>query len=144
MLTKNVVRSLTLAALATLATTPWVVEASALMRVSSCPQTLNVTGETCYLTADLRPSGPCLIVTADRVTTDFKDHSITGDGSGAAVTDGGIARLLTTVERGTDLAATLRSEVRGMSANFNTDDGSTLGTCSMTKSCMVGQDGGIQ
>ncbi len=151
MLTKNVFRSLTLATLASLATTTWVVEASVLTPVSSCPQTLNKAGETYYLTADLTALGPCLIVAADRVTIDFKGRSITGNGSGAAVTDGGVARPLTAIKNGTadsfdtgiDLAPISRSEMRGMSANYHTGNGITLGTRGMVKSCMVGQNGGI-
>ena len=92
MLTKNVFRSLTLATLATLAATTWVAEASALTLVSSCPQILSKVGEMYYLAADLTAAGSCLTVAADRVTIDLKDHSITGDGTGVAVTDGGVAR----------------------------------------------------
>lgn len=150
MLTKNVFRSLTLATLATLAATIWVAEASALTLVSSCPQTLSKAGETYYLAADLRASGSCLTVAADRVTIDLKDHSITGDGSGVAVTDRGVARALTTVKRGTvdsfetgiDLAASSRSAVLNMSANYNTGNGITLGTRGLVKSCMAGFNGG--
>ena len=98
MLTKNVFRSLTLATVATLAATSWVVEASALTLISSCPQTLNKAGETYYFAADLRASGSCVTVAADRVTIDFKDHTITGDGSGALVTDGGVARVAASKE----------------------------------------------
>lgn len=150
MLTKNVFRSLALATLATVAATTWVADASALTLVSSCPQTLSKAGETYYLAADLRATGSCLTVAADRVTIDFKDHTITGDGSGVAVTDRGVARALTTVKRGTvdsfetgiDLAASSRSAVLNMSANDNTDDGIILGTRGMVKSCMVGFNGG--
>jgi hypothetical protein len=150
MLTKNVFCSLTLATLASLAAMTWVAEASALTLVSSCPQILNKAGETYYLAADLRVSGSCLTVAADRVTIDFKDHSITGDGSGVAVTDRGVTRAATTVKRGTvdsfetgiDLAASSRSAVLYMSANYNTGDGIILGTRGMVKGCMVGFNGG--
>jgi hypothetical protein len=150
MLTKNVFWSLTLATLATLAATIWVAEASALTLVSSCPQTLSKAGETYYLAADLTAAGSCLTVAADRVTIDFKDHTITGDGSGALVTDGGVARVLTTVKRGTadsfetgiDLAASSRSSVLYMSSNYNTGTGITLGTRGMVKGSMVGFNGG--
>jgi hypothetical protein len=134
MLTKNVFLSPTLATLATLAATTCVVETSAITPVCSCPKILNEAGETHCLTADPRVSGSCLVVAADRVTIDFKDHSITGDGSGAAVTDGGVARPLLAVTDGTadsfdtgiDLAPTSRSEVRGM-----------------VRSCRVGHGGAI-
>ena len=150
MLTKNVFRSLTLATLTTLAATTWVAEASALTLVSSCPQTLTRAGETYYLTEDLTTAGSCLTVAADRVTIDLRDHSITGDGSGVAVTDRGVARASTIVKRGTvdsfetgiDLAASSRSAVLYMSANYNTGDGIVLGTRSMVKGCMVGFNGG--
>ena len=148
--TKNVFRSLTLATLATLAATIWVAEASALTLVSSCPQILTKAGETYYLAADLRPLGSCFTVAADRVTIDFKDHSITGDGSGVAVTDRGVARTLTTVKRGTvdsfetgiDLAASSRSAVLNASANYNTGDGIIVGPRGMVKTCMSGFNGG--
>jgi hypothetical protein len=148
--TKNVFRSLTLATLAALAATIWVAEASALTLVSSCPQTLSKAGETYYLADDLSSRGSCLIVAADRVTIDFKDHSITGDGSGVAVGDRGVARALTTVKRGTgdsfetgiDLAASSRSAVLNMSANNNAGDGIIVGTRGMVKACMVGFNGG--
>jgi hypothetical protein len=148
--TKNVFRSFTLATLATLGATIWVAEASALTLVSSCPQILTKAGETYYLAADLRSAGSCLTVAADRVTIDFKDHTITGDGSGALVTDGGVARVLTTVKRGTadsfetgiDLAASSRSSVLYMSSNYNTGDGIIVGTRGMVKGSMVGFNGG--
>jgi hypothetical protein len=148
--TKNVFRSLTLATLATLAATIWVAEASALTLVSSCPQILTKAGETYYLAADLSSVGSCFTVAADRVTIDFKDHTITGDGSGVAVTDRGVARTLTTVKRGTvdsfetgiDLAASSRSAVLSLSSNYNTGDGIIVGTRGMVKGSMVGFNGG--
>ena len=87
---------------------------------------------------------------ADRVTIDFKDHSITGDGTGVAVTDGGVARALTTVKRGTvdsfetgiNLAASSRSAVLYMLANRNTGDGIVLGSRGMVKGCTAGFNGG--
>ena len=116
MLTKNVFRSLTLATLATLAATT----ASALTLVSSCPQTLSKAGETYYLAADLKASGSCLTVAADRVTIDFKDHSITGDGSGVAVTDGGVARALTTVKRASTRSRRGSTSLRARAAPCST------------------------
>jgi hypothetical protein len=152
MLTENVFRSLTLATLATLAATIWVAEASALTLVSSCPQTLTKAGETYYFAVDLRAAGSCLTVAADRVTIDFKDHTITGDGSGALVTDGGVARVLTTVKRGTadsfetgiDLAASSRSSVlyMGSMVGFNGGDGVSVGTYSQAQENVVYSNSG--
>lgn len=146
----NAIRRSTLATCAALAVMTWALDASAMTPISSCPQKLGKAGETYYLTADLRSAGSCLTVTADRITVDLKGHSISGDGSGAAITDGGAARLLVVVKNGSvdsfgtgvDLRASSRSEVRGVNSNYNSDDGIVGGARTLVKGAMVGYNGG--
>ena len=95
------------------------------------------------LTADLRASGDCLTVAADRVTIDLKGHTITGDGTGGGVREGDRGWNLVSVrngsiisfEYGIDLAASTRSEIRNVKVEGNGVDGMLLGNRALVKGC---------
>jgi len=151
----TVVRSLAFSLLAGLATTIWAADAFAVTPIDSCPRTLAQPGETYVVTANLTSSGTCFIVAADRITLDFKELSLTGDGaSGAGVTDDGVGRVLTTVknaiidnfETGIDLSASTRSQVLNVSVGLNRGVGIAAGSHTLVKTCVItANDGdGIQ
>ena len=139
-MTRNAFGSLMLVLFTAIVTLTWVGDAAAVTSLSTC-QTLKKASETYVLTADLRSSGDCLLLAADRVTIDLRGHSITGDGTGAGIHEGDSARTLITVRNGTiqgfqygiDLASSTRSEIRNITSNANTTNGMILGNRALVK-----------
>ncbi len=140
-MSENVFRAALTVAFA-FATAIWVATAAAITPIASCPQTLDKPGETYTVANDLTVSGTCFTVAADRITIDFKDHALSGDLTpGAGVTDGGVARLGTTVKNGSidsfqtgiDLAASTRSQVLNMSVEANNGPGIAAGSHTLVK-----------
>ena len=135
-----------LGAAAALGALAWAATAGAVTVITSCPQTLAKPGETYVIDGDLTSQGTCLTVAADRITIDFRGWSIEGDGTtGAAVSDGGVSRMLTTLknglvggfETGIDLAASTRSQILGMLVGGNVLDGIVSGARSLVKGSPV-------
>ena len=140
-----------LGAAAALGALAWAATAGAVTVITSCPQTLAKPGETYVIDGDLTSEGTCLTVAADRITIDFRGWSIEGDGTtGAAVSDGGVPRMLITLknglvagfETGIDLAASTRSQILGMLVGDNVLDGIVSGARSLVKDCLVGFNDG--
>lgn len=129
----------------------WAVDAAAVTPITSCPVTLTTAGETYVLSGYLMSEGTCLTVAADRITIDFRNHFIFGDGStGAGVTDAGIPRngilvkngIIDSFEIGIDLAASTRSTVVNVWVGLNLGDGMVLGSHSLVKTCAGLVNGG--
>jgi parallel beta-helix repeat protein len=142
---------LTLAAvLPALATMTWVTGAAAVTTVTTCG-TLTKLGETYNLANDLTSCGTCLTVANNRITINLKNYFIIGDCDGgptlavadvaAGISDGGVARDLTTVrdggiggfDAGIDLTSSTRSTVLNVIALGNLLAGIAVGDNSLVK-----------
>lgn len=136
--------------------------AEAARNISSCG-TLDVAGETYNLTSDIAAGpGNCLVVANNRIRINLQGHSISGSGSGSAITDAGIARNKTTVvgthpagsapgtpnggvfdfKTGIDLRASTRSEIRDVESAGHLADGIWAGPYSLIKGCLVKDNAG--
>jgi hypothetical protein len=140
-------------ALVVLLTTTWVTGASArVIEIDAC-QALTTFGATYRLTAELLACGDCLTVAANRITIDLQGFQIVQDidcFTGAAITDGGVAREQITVKNGSaisvvdagsfdygiDLRASVRTEVRSFGTAFNNVDGIAVGDRALVKDCV--------
>ena len=154
---KRIVHRLARAAFAALLTITWVTGASAqVIEIDTC-QTLATFGATYKLTDNIFTCGDCLIVAANRITIDLQGFQIVQDigcFAGAAITDGGVARKLTTVKNGAtfsddigsfdyglDLRASSRSEVLVFDTIFNNIDGIAVGDRALVKDCLSVRNG---
>jgi hypothetical protein len=58
--------------------------------ISQCPYTISNAGN--YILArDLQSAGTCILIAADGVSIDLQGHTITGNGTGYGITDGGVS-----------------------------------------------------
>ena len=140
----------------------WAPGAEAARNISSCG-TLDVAGETYNLASDIVAGpGNCLVVANNRIRINLQGHSISGSGSGSAITDAGIARNKTTVigtppagsppgtpngavfdfKTGIDLWASTRSKIRDIESSSHVADGIWAGPHSVIKGCLVKDNGG--
>jgi Right handed beta helix region len=62
--------------------------AAAPTAISGCPYTITDSGSY-ILTKNLTSAGTCIIIEVSNVTIDLQGHTITGDGTGFGITDGG-------------------------------------------------------
>ncbi|SRR5229473_5558948 len=91
MVSKTVLRWLTLVALVGLSLGVMVPAASAATSISACPFTITVPGNY-EVTKNLTAAGTnCINVETNNVAIDLKGHTITGDGTHAGITDNGSA-----------------------------------------------------
>jgi parallel beta-helix repeat protein len=138
------------AVLPALATITWVTGAAAVTSITTCGP-LTKFGETYNLANDLTSCGTCLTVANNRITINFKNYVIIGDCDGgptpaladiaAGVSDGGVARDLTTVrdgvivgfDAGIDLTSSTRSTVLNMGTGGNLLAGIAVGDNSLVK-----------
>jgi hypothetical protein len=88
MISKTVLRWLTLAALVGLCFGVMVPGASADTEITACPTTITAAGNF-FLKTNLTSSGDCIIVHHRNVAIDMKGHTITGNGTGGGITDTG-------------------------------------------------------
>jgi len=149
---KRMVHRLVRAAFAGLLTITWVTGASAqVMEIDTC-QTLSTFGATYKLTDVVFACGDCLIVAANRITIELQGFQIVQDVgcfTGAAITDGGVARTLTTVKNGAtfsdeigsfdyglDMRASSRTEVMVFDTIFNNIDGIAVGDRALVRDCL--------
>lgn len=139
------------AVLPVLATMTWVTGAAAATTITTCGP-LTKLGETYNLANDLTSCGTCLTVANNRITINLKDYVIIGDCGGgptlavtdiaAGISDGGVARNLTTVrdggiggfDVGIDLTSSTRSTVLNVIALGNLFAGIAVGDHSLVKS----------
>lgn len=92
------------------------------------------------VTSNINASGDCFVIQADGVSIDLGGHTITGDGTGAAVADQGIARTGIAVSNGTvtgfddgiDIQVSLACIVENIRAIAN-DDGMKVGPGSIVR-----------
>ena len=149
---KRIVHSLARAAFVVLLTITWVAGASAqVIEIDTC-QTLATFGATYKLTDVVFACGDCLIVAANRITIDLRGFPIVQDigcFDGAAITDGGVARTLTTIKNGAtfsddigsfdyglDMRASSRTEVLVFDTIFNNIDGIAVGDRALVRDCL--------
>ena len=140
------------AVLPVLATMTWVTGAAAVTTITTCG-TLTKLGETYNLANDLTSTSceTCLTVANNRITINLKNYVISAecDGSGpdiaAGISDGGVARDLTTVrdgviagfDAGIDLTSSTRSTVLNLQVGFNLLAGIAVGDTSLVKSSLA-------
>lgn len=103
--------------------------------VSACG-TLSAAGNY-FLTKNLTSSGTCITVASEGVSLDMKGHTITGDGTGDGITDGGIAFESMAIANGKirnfnvgiGLDHSCCVAIRKVDSSKNTDAGVIVGTC---------------
>src|SRR5216684_7975167 len=88
MISKTVVRWLTLVAVVGLCLGVMAPAASADTEIPSCPFTITTAGNF-FLKTNLTAAGDCIIVHHRNVAIDMKGHTITGNGTGGGITDTG-------------------------------------------------------
>ena len=88
MISKTVLRWLTLVALVGLSLGVMVPAASADTEITACPFTITAAGNF-FLKHNLTAAGDCIIVNHRNVAIDMRGHTITGNGTGNGITDGG-------------------------------------------------------
>ena len=149
---KRRVHHLARAAFAMLLLITWVTGASAQVTEIDTCQTLATFGATYKATANIFACGDCLIVAADRITIDLQGFQIVqgiGCSTGAAITDGGVGRKLTTIKNGAtfsddigsfdyglDLRASSRTEVLVFDTLSNNIDGIAVGDRALVRDCL--------
>jgi hypothetical protein len=95
-----------------------------------------------FLTANLSASGDCLVIGANNVAIDMKGKTIKGNGSGAAITDGGVARNFAIIangkisgfDDGINLDSSGQAIISNVNSSNNTGDGILIGDCCNTLS----------
>ena len=103
--------------------------------VSACG-TLSSAGNY-FLTQNLTATGTCIIVGHEGVSLDMKGHSITGNGSGDGISDGGIEfesmaianGKISNFKVGIGLDASCCVVIRNVDSSHNTDAGILVGAC---------------
>jgi parallel beta-helix repeat protein len=114
-------------------------------RAEAAPVSINACGSVAagsyILTANLAAVGDCLVVGADFVTIDLDGYTISGNGTGRGITDGGDVRLGIAVRGGTvqnfltgiDLRKTTAVVVEEMRVVGNTERGMIVGGNSLVR-----------
>ena len=116
--------------------------------VSACG-TLSAAGNY-FLTANLTATSDCLVIAADNVAIDLKGKKITGNGTGAAVTDDGSFLNFAVIANGTisnfatgiNLLHSGQAIISNVSSSKNTSDGIFIGECCNTLSSVTTNDNG--
>ena len=107
--------------------------------IRSC-QTIDESGSY-LLDRNLTATGDCLVLAADNVTVDLNGFTITGDGTGVGITDGGVQHKnitirdggITNFETGIDFETSAENTVERMRVVQNTRDGIRSGANSIVK-----------
>jgi len=103
------------------------------------------------LKKSLTASGDCFVITTSLVTLDLDGQTITGDGTGAAVTTGGVSRRAITVRNGNisnfnvgvNLAPSANITVRDLNIWNTAGDGLRVGSSSVVTGNAITNSGGI-
>jgi hypothetical protein len=98
---------------------------------------------------NLTATGDCFVIQADHVELSLAGFTLTGDGSGSGVTDGGTARTNVAVQNGTitgfangvNMSARAGSSFQGLRLLDNTN-GLAAGDSSRVSDCLVGGQSG--
>lgn len=112
--------------------------ASADTPVSACG-TLSPAGNY-FLTKNLSATGDCLVIGAKNVAIDLKGNTITGNGTGSGITDGGFARNFAIIangkirnfQRGVNLTGSEGVILSNLDSSKNTDEGIFISGCCNT------------
>src|SRR5260370_4736839 len=132
-------RELTAALLAMLLIGGLCGRARADVAVSACG-TLSTPATNYFLTQNLTATGNCLVIAADNVGIDLKGKTITGNGSGSGITDGGFAHPFAIIangkirnfKNGVDLVISGEAIVSNLDSSKNTGDGIFISECCNT------------
>ncbi|HEY9158858.1 right-handed parallel beta-helix repeat-containing protein [Candidatus Binatus sp.] len=104
-----------------------------------------------YLTSNLTATGDCLVIAAANVAIDMKGKTITGNGSGAAITDNSIEYNYAIIangkirnfDNGIDLADSGEAIISNVDSSNNTGDGIYIdGCCNTLNSVKANNNGG--
>src|ERR1700730_11418989 len=106
--------------------------------ISTCG-TLSAPGNY-FLTRNLTATGDCLVIAADNVAIDLKGKTITGNGSGAGITDGDLPHpsaiitngTIRNFENGIDLADSGEAIISNIDSSKNAGDGIFIDRCCNT------------
>jgi hypothetical protein len=122
--------------------------ASAATGISACG-TLSSAGNY-FLTSNLTATGDCLVIAAANVAIDMKGKTITGNGTGAAITDGGsffdFAIIsngkIRNFENGIDLSDSGEAIISNVDSSNNTGDGIFIDRCCNTLNSVTASSNG--
>ncbi len=122
--------------------------ASAATAISACG-TLSSAGSY-YLTSNLTATGDCLVIAAPNVAIDMKKKTITGNGSGAAITDNGIENdyaiiangKIRNFDNGIELSNSGEAIISNVDSSNNTGDGIYIEECCDTLNSVKANNNG--
>jgi len=122
--------------------------ASADTAISACG-TLSSPGNY-FLTKNLSATGSCLVIAADNVAIDLKGKTITGNGTGSAITDSNIVHDFAIIANGKisnfadgiNLANSGHAIISNVSSSKNTDDGIFIDGCCNTLNSVTTNNNG--
>ncbi len=103
-----------------------------------------------FLTGNLTATGDCLVIAADNVAIDMKKKTITGNGSGAAITDNGIRHNYAIIangkirnfDNGIDLSNSGLAIISNVDSSNNTGDGIYIDECCNTLNSVKANNNG--
>ena len=138
---------LALGTLAALSFGPLLLEASA-KEIKKC--TTITTPGFYVLKESLTASGDCIKITADYVTFDLDGQTLTGNGTGAGITDDGVTRqgivirngTITNFSDGINLGSSTRSLIERIQAISNGNDGIRVGNTNTLRHNIANGNGG--
>jgi|GEM_PF-2224807 len=141
-------RELTAALFAMLLVGGFCGRARAATGISACG-TLSSTGNY-FLTSNLTATGDCLVIHASNVAIDMKGKTITGNGTGAAITDNGIEYDFAIIvngkirnfENGIDLSDSGDAIISNVDSSNNADDGIFINGCCDTLDSVTANSNG--
>ena len=116
--------------------------------VSACG-TLSSPGKY-FLTTNLTSSGTCILVTSEGVSLDMKGHTITGDGSGDGISDGGVKfesmaianGKIRNFNDGIGLHNSCCVVIRNVDSSKNTNFGVLIAKCCSTLDSVIANNNG--
>lgn len=116
--------------------------------ISACG-TLSAAGNY-FLTKNLTSSGTCITVASEGVSLDMKGHSITGNGSGDGISDGGVQfesmaianGKISHFANGIGLGKSCCVVIRNVNSSNNTGAGILVGTCCGTLDAVTTNNNG--
>jgi hypothetical protein len=144
-------KSFQLAALLVFCYSAHVTEASAAPRAITSCRTITLSGSY-ILTKNLDAVGNCLVIEADNVTIDLDGYTISGDGTGIGITDGGAGRkniairngVITNFEAGVGLSfLSSGCVVERVRASQNSVYGIVAGRRAIVRDCIASGNGNI-
>ena len=141
-------REITAALFTILLTCGLCAHASAATAVSTCG-TLSSPGNY-FLTKNLSASGDCLVIAADNVAIDMRGKTITGNGSGSGITDGGVEHNFAIIANGNirkfDTGILLDNSglaiISNVDSSKNTSDGIFIDRCCNTLNSVTADGNG--